>query len=80
MSKKMKLSLDGLRVESFVTSLDKKTAGNVKGGTSWISPTEVTFCETVCDMSEMVHCTYFCGGDTVETDVCPETEGDCLPE
>lgn len=78
MSKKMKLSLEGLKVKSFVTALDKKNAGNVKGGTS-NPPTGATACETICDWTEMAHCTYFCG-DTEETDVCPETESNCIPE
>ncbi len=76
MSKKMKLSLDGLRVKSFVTSLDKKAAGNVKGGTSW-PPTGATNCDTICDWTEMIACTMGC---LPETEECSGRPSQCPTE
>ena len=58
MGKKMKLSLDNLKVQSFVTSLDSKHERNVKGrgciyGSHW---TGFFGCSDACDTG------YECGG------------------
>ncbi len=75
MAKKMKLSLESLRVKSFVTSLNQKEEELVKGGTSQ-PPTGPTNCDTICDWTEQVACTIAC-----ETDECPNTDlPSCAPE
>jgi hypothetical protein len=61
MSKKAKLKLENLEVQSFVTQLDEEKKKNVKGGT--FPSVAMTWCggPAICDDSFIWRCTgYFC--------------------
>ena len=83
MPKKMKLDLKGLKVQSFVTSLEDGDKTKIKGGVSNTMNcpdcTEdcesVTFCGTC---GTYCTCIGTCGGATCDTcDSCPAT---CVPK
>ena len=59
MPKKKKLSFDSLKITSFVTSLDKETENQAKGGVTLNGPLcSVEICDTsICSRT---HCDGFC--------------------
>ncbi len=79
MSKKQKLSLGSLKVQSFVTSLGPKESGKVKGGETY--DTYCGQCQSVwpgcapdtcaCDTAETA-CQWYCPTFQIECTINPE--------
>lgn len=80
MSKKKKLKLENLSVQSFVTSLDDETANRAKGGVTVIGPLcSVEVCDTlVCSATK---CPGPCpiGGGPTGVNPCNTVDKVCQP-
>jgi hypothetical protein len=73
MPKKLKLDLNGLRIQSFVTSLEKRDESKIKGGL-----TVNTNCPETC-ATDCGTCGTQCGScDTCTCDTCETNCGTCV--
>lgn len=68
MPKKMKLNLEELNVQSFVTSLDDEKSKHILGGGE--TDDTCVSCEGTCDNSNGCICTTTCPTDTIAGDGC----------
>ena len=68
MPKKLKLDLKGLKVQSFVTSLDKGEESKIKGGSVVNTVCPVSTCPGACEPPGTPTCDTICGTcETCET-------------
>ncbi len=72
-NKKMKLSLDDLQVQSFVTALDNQGALGFQGGANSLNPEETDNTDCCRDLTLPRSSCQLCGGGTW-----PDSRGGCV--